>query len=291
MKKKLFFILFICAGFLTANGDAVIQVIKEPGPKFHGIGTAKTLKLTASVEEIDDENLPAFAKIRSAAVDRKGNFYIFDYKLGTVVKLDSNLKFLTSIGSLGEGPGEFKLFGSSFAFVNVGLDGNLYFANLLQRKILKFKLSGKYIDEYRVDNFKPFRAVVDAGRNCYLPSLKDYLIDVYDPDMKLKKSLVPRLRRTFLYYKPQPCVIHRERANHCYNLMYDILGSGDIALIDNFDLSVMIVDPINGKIKKKFYAWEDFLLSEYKAKLYRSKKKTRRSLNIVLIVGLSQPFL
>ena len=51
---------------------------------------------------------------------------------------------------MGEGPGEFKLFGGSFAFVNIGQDDNLYFANLLQRKILKYNLTGKYIDGYNV---------------------------------------------------------------------------------------------------------------------------------------------
>ena len=236
MKKITFFCVCLFFFFLFTSASDDIKVIENPTPLYHGIGNTITLQEYKSIEEIDNSDLRAFAGILSVATDRDGNYYVFDFKHGTIVKLNSKFKFVKTIGSRGEGPGEFKVFGPSAIMISVGLDDRLYFSSVMNRKIMRYTLDGQYIDEYKTENFKPFKAIADKKGNIYLPSIKDKIIDIYDSAMKFKKSLLSnQLRSSFLFFKPPACVIHRTKIVNYFNLKYLFLHTGDL-LSDNSSL-------------------------------------------------------
>lgn len=278
MRKKLIFGFILCLSFLSLIYPE-INVIEEPEPLYHGISNAITIKLIKSIEEIDDDNLRAFAGILAADTDRDGNYYIFDYKHGTIVKLNSRFKFVTTIGRKGEGPGEFKISQASPVKITVGLDNKLYFSSLMNRKIIKFTVEGKYIDEHKLENFRPFKAVADKSGNIYLPSIREHIFDVYDNKMKFKRTLLSNsIRSSFLFFKPPACVIHKQSIPYYWNIRYVFLSSGDILLLNNLDISAMIINKDSGKIKKKFYLWADYVLSEYRIKIKETLEDVKKGL-------------
>jgi len=249
-----------------------IKVIKKPEPNCFGTENADQLILTESVEELPSDELRAFAKISSAAVDKQGNFHLFDFKHGKIITLDSELKFVSSFGSKGEGPGEFRT--ARFlppSFLTVGQDQHIYFAGFLSKKIKVFSLKGKFLGEFKVENSKPFRSIVDNQSNIYIPSVKKgYLLDIYDENHKYSKSIISdQLRNTYLFFAPPACVQYRMKDPDSLNLDYEFLSNGDIVLANCFDLSVSIINRHTGKIKHTFFAWEQYILDNYKSKLQK----------------------
>jgi hypothetical protein len=64
------------------------------------------------------------------------------------------------------------------------------------------------------------------------------------------------------------------------------LSKKEILLANKHDLSITILNPKNGKIVKKFYAWDDFILSEYKKKL----KNTLEEIGEAMTCAYSRAF-
>jgi hypothetical protein len=220
------------------------------------------------------------AGIQSITVDKSGNYYIFDYKHGTIIKLDRELVFVKAIGRKGEGPGEFRIMGRTPNHISIGLDGNLYLFNWASRRIKKYSPEGKHIRDFSYEQFNDFRVLVDEKGTFYLPSVKGHIFDVHDSKMNYQKSLLPGSDlKTFLFFDHPACITIR-RTNPGYsNMRHDWLSTKEIVLINQFDLSVSIINPENGKVVKKFYAWDDFILSEFKKKIKRSLDRTKNSGN------------
>jgi hypothetical protein len=262
MKKHGVYFFMFFFGCLISVFGAEVKIIKYPAPIFSGLSNAKTLVLEKSIEDIGNKKYEVFAGIQSIAVERSGNYYILDYKHKTVIKLNDELKYLDSIGKQGEGPGEFKIFGRSPNTVSVGLDEKLYVVNFMSRRIKKFSLDGKYILDFTFQQFFPFKVIADDKGNLYLPSTKGYIIDVYGSDMKYKKSLLPGSDlKTFLFFERPDCVIMRHTIPGLLNIKYDWLSTKEMVLLNQYDLSITILNPETRKIAKKFYAWDDFILS------------------------------
>jgi hypothetical protein len=268
MKKRIIYIITLLSFIYISASGVDISVIKTPKPKFAGFADAKRLILETSIEKTGDKNFEFFAGIKSIAVDSDCNYYIFDFRLGTIIKLNRELKFVRSITRKGEGPGEFKGSYSTPNHLSIGLDNKLYFTNLMSKKVKKFSLDGRYLGEYEFEQFKDTRIIADEKGNLYLPSLKGYIIDIYDADMKYKKSLIPvKELKTFLFFNPPACVIYRFAIPCFSNMRYDWLSTKELFLINLYDLSITIIDTGSGKATKKFYAWDDYILSEFKIKI------------------------
>jgi hypothetical protein len=147
--------------------------------------------------------------------------------------------------------------------------------NVPGKKIKKYTSEGKFIDDFKIDQFLITRAAVDKGGNFYLSSLREHVIDVYDAKMQYKKSFLPADQlRTFLYFAPDPCVVKRGDMLRYFRILYEFTGPDELLILDNYDLSVSILDIGTGSVKKKFYVWDDYILTEYKIKLYQTKKET-----------------
>jgi hypothetical protein len=270
------FIFFLwCLSFIY-GGDA--KIIKEPAPIFSGLSNAKQLTLEKSIENIGDKEYDVFAGIQSIALDESGNYYILDKKHETVIKLNHELKFITSIGKKGEGPGEFRAMSNSINAVSVGLDKKLYVVNFMDRRIKKFSLDGKHITDLKFEQFLPFKVMVDENENLYLPSIKQHIIDAYDLKMNYKGSFLPgSALKTFLFFEHPACVSIRRTIPGFFNIEYAWLRSKKMALLNQFDLSITIFNTESGKVLKKFYLWDDFILSEFKIKVKRVLERINKT--------------
>jgi hypothetical protein len=280
------FILFLACSILAYGAE--VKVIKEPAPLFSGLSNAKKLILEKSIEEIGDKEFDIFAGITSATVDKQGNYYFFDFRHGTIIKMNRELKFVRSIGRRGEGPGEFKGKEMTPNHISIGLDGKLYLANWQGRRIIKYSLDGKHLGDVKFQQFKGLRVSADEKGNLYLPSIKEHIIDIHAPDMKYKKSLIPiEELKTFLFIKPPPCVIYRYTIPYDANIGYDWLSTKELLLVNMHDLSITIMNPETGKVRKKFYAWDDFILSEFEIRI---KKVLKRVEDIGAACGYTNAF-
>jgi len=292
MKKG---ILLITLSITTCSffyGESDVKVFKEPKPIFSEISRAQKIELVKKVEEIDNKNLRYFSGINSVAVDKSGNYYIFDYTHCTIIKLDRDFRFVTTISRNGKGPGEFNCQPLRGDEVSIGLDEKLYLVNIVDRKIIKFTTAGGYIDDYKIEQFGLTRVAADKDGNLYLPSVKGHIIDVHKPDMTYEKSFLPgNLLKSFLFYTPDPCVIYKHTSPSNSTLNFDFLGSGDLVIANKYDLSITVLDRKDGKIKNKFYAWDEYMLFEYKVELNMAKKMAEKGAMCPIFYGLSVMFL
>jgi len=277
MSRTVCVFILVAGLFVTlATQDFDIKVIEKPVPKYHGLSNAQNLILSRSVDEISENSLRYFQGIQAAAVDKSGNFYFFDYKHCCIVKLDPGLKYVARISRKGEGPGEIRqeTQAPTVVFLSAGLDGHLYLFDIMRKLIMKFSLDGKFQGDFKIEQFVPVKVLADENGSLYLPSVHDHILDVYNPKMVYLKSLVAKSRywNNFLFAKPPACVIHRYIMPSFGIVYYDFLSTGDLLLINNVDLSVMVFDRLNGTLKKQFYAWDDFVLAEYRGKIANAIK-------------------
>jgi len=290
-KAMLWILLFIVTGSFS-YGDNDVNVFKEPKPLFSEISRAQKIELVKKVEEIDNKNLRYFAGINSVAVDKSGNYYIFDYTHCTIIKLDQEFRFVTTISRNGKGPGEFNCQPLRGDQVSIGLDEKLYLVNIVDKKIIKFTTTGGYIDDHKIQQFGFTRVAADKDGNIYFPSVKGYIIDVHKPDMQYEKSFLPgNLLKSFLFYTPDPCVIYKHTAPSYATLNFDFLGSGDLVIANRYDLSITVLDRKSGKIKNKFYAWDEYILSEYKVNLKKVQQIEVKGVSCSMCYGLSRMFI
>jgi len=280
MKKNILYLVILLIGcaYVYGNSGIEVKVIEEPVPRFSMSTHAKEIGLIKSIESLANKKINIFAGVRYTTVDDSGNYYLFDFRHGTIIKLDSNFNFIQTIGSKGDGPGEFRVRGMTPNNINVGQDGNLYLSNWLSRQIIKYSLDGKYLGAYKYEQFTGFNAHTDEEGNFYLPSIKGHLIDVHDNKMNYKRSFIPLLElRTYLFFKPPACVKHRLSMPSENTTKMAWLSTGELALANLHNLSITIIAPKTGKTTKRFYAWDDYVLSEYKKKIkdaFDSAKKT-----------------
>jgi len=289
-KMSIYFFILFLGCFFPIQGKNV-KVIKEPTPIFSGLSTARILVLEKNIENIADKGFEFFAGIQSIAMDKTGNYYVLDYKHSTVIKLDENFKFTKSIGKKGEGPGEFRNLTNTPNEISVGLDENLYVVNFMSRKVKKFSLEGKHITDFTFQQLSPFKVIVDSKGDLYFPSMKGSIIDVYDSKMNYKKSLLPgNTLKTFLFFDRPDCVIIRHTIPGIINIKYDWLSTKELILLNQFDLSITILNPATDKVSKKFYAWDDYILSEFKKKEKRNLDKIKKTGNCFFILAFLSMF-
>jgi len=279
MRKTLFTIVMILLTLVSFAKDNY-NVIRNPLPTSHGFKKLIKLKEISSVQDLPGDDIPGFAIIIAATADASGNFYLFDHKYSAIIKLDKNLKFVKSFGRKGEGPGEFKSsLHPSAVGLSVGLDGFFYYSSVMGKRIMKFTLDGKYLDTFKVQHFKPFKAAVDEKGRIFLTSTRDqFVLEVYGKQMKPIKKLLPNsIRSTFLFSAPPDCVLYRLRVPDSYVIMTHFLTNGDLLVANSQDLSLMILDKSSGEIKKQFYAWDDYILAELPLRMKAMQDKVKRT--------------
>lgn len=292
IRKTLLLLLsiWLLAGTAVSLEANRFKVIAQPEPNSFSAGSISYLKLLRTVRQIGNEDLEEFNSIKSVTVDKDRNFYIFDEIHKRIVKLDEEFKFSRYFGRTGEGPGEFKLGQYSRAVIHAGLDNRIYFVNMLKRRLIRFDRRGKFLDEFRFEQFRPFNVTVTGEGEIILPSINGYFLDVHDNNMKYRRSLVSGdLLDTFLFFKPLACILHVLRMPHDSTVKYALsrLEENRIILLNQVDLTVRKVNLKTGEIAETFRLWNDLVLRELKIKLARAFEKAAQ----VGGCGYSFPFI
>ncbi len=96
--------------------------------------------------EGDDENYQFYVPM-DVERDKEGNIYILDYGNCRVQKFDPEGNYLATIGSKGQGPGEF----NNPYDLEIDNEGNIYVYNQ-PMKIHKFSNSGGFIQQYTIQS-------------------------------------------------------------------------------------------------------------------------------------------
>ena len=133
-----------------------IKIIHNPDyPKFKKERYIFNNVLTIGLEEGDDNFL--FSKIRDIKVDIHGNIYILDIKNSRIQVFDNQGQYMRTIGSEGQGPGEF----SNPMCFDFDEKNNIYIAEYSPGKIICFDKNGKYIRDDELKGDYRFKNIAD----------------------------------------------------------------------------------------------------------------------------------
>lgn len=142
VRLRIFLTLFLVSIFVGAqkiemvNGVRVIH--NEKGGQW-GANPAVKLELIRTIGGLDAEENLSFNNPSDIVRDSAGNLYILDMDNNRIQKLDSEGKFIKTIGRKGQGPGEFQ--GPSS--MDIDTEDNLFVFDVRTRRIEVFSSDGK----------------------------------------------------------------------------------------------------------------------------------------------------
>jgi len=96
-------------------------------------------------------------------IEANGNYFILDGMNNIVARFDSEGKFVTKIGVMGNGPGEYL---KIVDFIVDKKNQLIKLYDIRSRKIIVYDFNGSFIKEFRIDAF--LNSMVNVENNCYL---------------------------------------------------------------------------------------------------------------------------
>jgi hypothetical protein len=120
----------------TVNGVRIIH--NEKGGQW-GVNLGVKLELVRTIGGLDAEENLSFNNPNDIVQDSAGNLYILDTDNNRIQKLDSDGKFIKTIGRKGQGPGEFQAAHS----MDIDNEDNLYVFDMRSRRIEVLSTEGK----------------------------------------------------------------------------------------------------------------------------------------------------
>lgn len=149
----------------------------------------ETLRIGSDDPEAPDHQL--YSQVAAATVDSNGPIYAVDARTGGVRVYDEDGTFQRSIGTRGQGPGEFQ--GASS--LHVDTQGRLLVADPGQARITAFSSSGEVLDTYSLPGIRRVTdmAPLSKGRYALAGAGKGHLVHVVDSTFStVEARLVPR---------------------------------------------------------------------------------------------------
>jgi len=129
-----------------------------------------------------DENLQFF-RVYCALKDNEGNLYIMENGNKRIQKFDADWKYLLTIGSEGQGPGEF----ASPTMMDIDLESKLlYVSDMGNGMISSFDFYGEYKNSIRLEQFQMITSIRTLGNG----ELLTRLISFMPPQEDKKESLL-----------------------------------------------------------------------------------------------------
>ena len=176
MKKLIYFVLilslFVCCKQKQGEAETIIEdgveVVLNHSEPYKILGEPTTFDLE-EIFEIDTENFSTarigLTDIYCFDFDSKGDIYFLKPKSGTgnyIFKFNKNGKYVTSFGSLGQGPGEFQY------PLHLEVDGqdNIVVTDQVARKVAIFNNDGKLKKEMKLtdsDIWVAFASCLENG--------------------------------------------------------------------------------------------------------------------------------
>jgi hypothetical protein len=184
-------VFILNAGLFAESG---FIVIKDPVPNLKEKNFIQLKKVGEIIDEIG-KGVFLFYPF-SMAMDDKNYLYVYDLMQAKILIFDPSFNYISSLGRVGNGPGEFRGTGKGYpVYLNFGLDGKLYAHDTQALKILVFDTERrkylKDINYYRRfgignDFLKP---VVDKDGNSIFYEFKDKNLVIFNANRKTLFSL------------------------------------------------------------------------------------------------------
>jgi hypothetical protein len=182
---------FMVLGVKIEYEDPVL--IKDPKPTHVESTYIDLVKVHVISPDIDDNHF--MGRPIEMAVDSKGNLIVYDNIVNKTFIFDKDFKFLRSVLSTGQGPGEIRK-GISGKHMYLSSDDKIYISDRDNRKMVVLTSSGDYVKDIRLPLFqrKETYPVVDRDNNYYFLAPSSYsdgnLINVLDKEFVKLYSLV-----------------------------------------------------------------------------------------------------
>lgn len=168
-----------------------VKVITDPKPNMVEEKYVKLVKMGEIADEITD-GVFLFNPF-SFTMNKNKTLFIYDNFQGKILELDDNFNFVKFIGRKGPGPGEFSGTGGGYmAFINIGLDGNLYTQDCRSYKVIAYNTGGEHIRDFKIDSRKHGqfdKPVVDSSGNLIFHRVKDDRIVIVNEKDEILFSL------------------------------------------------------------------------------------------------------
>jgi len=146
-----------------ASAQDTVRVRADGPPKW---GSGIRLVQEVAIGQLDGPREYAFGQVRSAVMDPRGGFYLYDFNDRQIRRYDRTGRFLNLVGKKGGGPGEYE----QMAGMAVTRDGQLIVHDTRNSRITYFNPDGKVAREFPllrrafyVENF-----IVDTTGRIYL---------------------------------------------------------------------------------------------------------------------------
>ena len=261
-------LMFITSSFFA---ESYYTVIKNPLPTMKEKNFIKLEKVGEIVDEVA-KDVFLFLPF-SMTMDDRNFLYVYDLMQARILIFDSTFDYVSSLGGVGSGPGEFSSTGrNARVTLYFGLDGKLYANDKNAFKILVFDTKErKYLKDIRYDP-RYYSAYfldelpVDSRGNLILMNFYDNKLVVFNdkvlytlPHEEQKKEIL------FFEKKMLPSISGRMPPKFPFNYMIDelvIKYTRRNTLMVYFPLSATLITvPPDGK-PKKTRIWVDRAISD-----------------------------
>jgi hypothetical protein len=175
----LLLVLFVPLTLTGSEEKYEYRILKDPKPTMEETHYTELVKVGEIADEVGEDQFLFYPL--DLASDISGNLYIYDRYQSTVIKLDKDLNFVTSIGRHGFGPGEIISKGRGpMVYIDVGVDNRLYVNDMRGFKVSVFELDGTFVRHYKYRLFKFAKPAADKGGNIITHDWKDRVLKFHN---------------------------------------------------------------------------------------------------------------
>jgi hypothetical protein len=225
------------------------------------------LESDASInQDFDGSMKDGFLAISDLCLDEEGSLYIADQKLNKIFICNKNLRYVSSIGQMGQGPGSFL----GRLRIHFGHDGKLYVSDDLNRRYSVFSKDGRWISQHPL--FSTDVPTVNSKGDIYLLSGGNIkIIDMFREN-KLREQLID-MKYHHAFYPDHPSyntILQKIRTPPNMLEVIKTISTGDnLACVFNYSLVVVILDA-NNKLRNEFKIDHPRMLADYSERIKKA---------------------
>jgi len=244
--------------------SAVVGASEAVSKSLADIYRKGSIKLVSGAT-IDESKLPKdvfFQGVTDVKCDPQGNIYVCDFQANHILKFDGTGKYLKSIGRQGQGPGEFNM-----PYRIAVTADRLFVYDVRNSRLSALTLDGTFVKsvplitgEGRPEDMSslPGGDIVFGWETIFFGDRsrpQEYSIRIYSPDLTLRKKIYSRdlWRNKYMEIDGRFSNIIQPFSPV---VSWDVSADGKIAVGDQKDYEVEILDPAKGNISSFQHAYE-----------------------------------